>query len=196
MDEEYGSTIWQVIRDAGEDRAIVIETAVHRYQAAVAEFARAAGHPEAEAAGLAGTVLERVFDTGRNPAASPHGTLRSVVYHEARAALAPRPTPSEGEFARAWLAALTGSSLLRLAERNPAEHSALRAFLGIDRPPAESSQALAAEDADRRAVVARARDRVARLLRDEIRATVSSEEEFRDEVRTLARLLDPAVRDP
>ncbi len=211
---EFLSTLWTVVRKAGEGNTTAVTDLVSRYRPAVVRFLRARGLSDADAEDVAQEVFLRLFDDQVLLKADPaRGRFRSLLLAVTRHALghflehrqaakrgagrAPVPLGDlaarderDDAFDREFVACLLSVALDRLRRENPAYYEAIHAFLVEERPQREIARAQGETEAAVRNHVARGKAKLAQILREEILTYSSSREEFEAELAYLTKFLD------
>ncbi len=211
---EFLSTLWTVVREAGEGRTTAVTSLVEQYRPAVVRFLRHRGLTEADAEDVAQEVFLRLFDDRVLEKADPrHGRFRSLLLAVTRHVMGhfldrrtaakrgggrePIPvdeivasTEREESFDREFVACLLANALARLRRENPDYYEAITAFVVDQRPQADIARERGKTEAMIRNAVSRGKAKLAQILREEVLTYSSSREEFDDELAYLSRFLD------
>jgi RNA polymerase sigma-70 factor (ECF subfamily) len=99
------------------------------------------------------------------------------------------PAASDDAFDTSWLRHLLDTALSGLKQENPRQYETLHMRLKGNRPYAEIAADLGRTEAQVKADVKRARDRLVRLVKNEIARYASSDEEYRDELKAFQALI-------
>lgn len=186
---EFQSTLWTVIRGAGQGDESALRDFVLKYRPPVLAYLARRGF-RAEAEDLAQEVFLRVFQDRVLLKADPSlGRFRSlllsvtrhVLGHHVERELAkkrqpPPPVPepaTDEDFDREWVAHLIEVALARLAKEHPNYHDALRASL--DGKASDYNH------------VARGKKKLGEYLRDQVRDYSASRAELDEELRFLSK---------
>ena len=188
---DFQSTLWTVIRGAGQGDQAALRDFVLKYRPPVLAFLARRGF-RAEAEDLAQEVFLRVFQDRVLMKADPSlGRFRSLLLSVTRHVLShhvererakkrtkppPSGEPSENDedFDREWVSHLIEVALARLAKEHPNYHDALRAFLDGGKPADYNH-------------VARGKKKLAEYLKDQVRDYSASRAELDEELRFLSK---------
>lgn len=208
---DFPPTRWTEIRAAsGGDRAALADF-VRKYRPPVVAYL-ARRCPREEAEDLAQEVFLRFLDHEVLAKADPdRGRFRGLVMtvtrrvlgrHLERQAAQKRGGAAEiqplgdlelaapdEDFDRAWVGHLLELGLERLAREHGNYHAALRAVLLEQRSHDAAAAALGCSASDVNNWVHRGKKKVVAYLQEEIRRYTCTEDEYRDELRQLSRLL-------
>ncbi len=207
----FQSTLWTVIRGAREGDDSHFSTFVDRYRPPVVRFITRKGL-RSVAEDLAQEVFVRIFTQEVLAKADPsRGRFRSLVlavtrhvigHHLEREGAQKRgggkvgslgeidvaaPPQEEDEFDREWVSHLLQVALARLAREHSHYHEALGGVLFEGRSYAEMATELERTENQIRNHVHRGRTKLVQYLRDEIREYAASEEDYQEELQSLAR---------
>jgi hypothetical protein len=187
---DFQSTLWTVIRGAGQGDEAALRDFVLKYRPPVLAYLARRGF-RAEAEDLAQEVFLRVFQDRVLLKADPSlGRFRSLILSVTRHVLghhverelakkrqpppaAAEPTTDE-DFDREWVSHLIEVALARLAKEHPNYHDALRAALSGG-TPADYNH------------VARGKKKLAEYIKDQVRDYSASRAELDEELRFLSK---------
>ncbi len=207
------ATRWSLLGAARDGDPEAQTRLVALYRPSLVAWLRGAGAGD-DAEDLAQEVLMRLFAGGVLARANPGaGRFRSLLLavarhvlldHRARTGAAKRgggqrprsleldeaeATPAErAGFDREWLLGLVERALERLAREHPQHHAALRLHLD-GRAPAQVAAALGLEPVTARSHLHRARQALARYLREEVWRYSADPDDHATEMRFLGELL-------
>ncbi len=212
----FQSTLWTVIRGAREGDESHLGSFVERYRPPVVKYIARRGIGD-EAEDLAQEVFVKIFTQGILEKADPaKGRFRSLLLAVTRHAIGHHlekrgaqkrgggkvaalgdidvAAPEEDEaFDREWVTHLVEMSLSRLAREHPHYHEALGRALFEKQSYAEVAEALERTENQVRNHVHRGRAKLVQYIRDEIHEYATSDEDFQEEIQSLARYF-PAQR--
>lgn len=202
----FRTTLWSRIEALGEGRASE-GGFVSRYRAPLLAFLRRRGLSPEDAEDVAQEVFLRLFDRELLAQADrSRGRFRSYLLgitkrvllqqREREGALkrggdrarvpfedAPEPVaPPDPTFDACWVEGLLEEALERLAGEHPLQHQVLRLRLREGLSLAEVGERIGRSAAQVKSDHHRAKQRLARLIKDSVRAYCSSQEEYEDEL--------------
>ena len=209
---EFQSTLWTLIRGAGQGDEAALRAFVGRYRDPVAAYCRRRGFA-ADADDLAQEVLIRLLQDGVLRGADPaRGRFRSLLLavtkhvignHVERETAQKRgagrvepladrdlaaPAPDD-DFDREWVAHLVRTALDRLAKERPQYHDALRQFLLEGRTYAEIAKATGCAESDVKNRVFRGKGKLVAFLREAVKEYSESEKGYEEELAWLDRMM-------
>jgi RNA polymerase sigma factor (sigma-70 family) len=100
------------------------------------------------------------------------------------------PETSDPDFDREWFALILSASLAKLEAENLDYHRCLRGFLFEAKSHAAIAASLGKTEAMVRNAISRGKIKLAKIVRDEIAAYVSSSEELEEELEYLSKLIE------